>query len=385
MDAHKQIRERIRTSKRIVVKLGTRTLVRKDGRPDHARLKVLVNDIAAAHKAGHEIVVVSSGAIGAGLEALKWTTRPTRLHELQVAAAVGQSRLMALYDQLFRKRGCQVGQVLLTHDGLKERERHLNARRTIHSLLHHGVIPIVNENDVVMVEELRFGDNDLLAALVSILIDADALMLLTTVDGLRAPGANGRTRRIPWLPAVNDEALALTHGKSSHLSTGGMASKLESARMAAEADIPVVIANGRKDGIVGSILTGHSVGTLIGTGTDGLTRRKRWISCFHRTLGTLYIDDGACDALINKGRSLLPIGIQKVEGRFNTGTLVSIRNHKNKAIARGLVEYSSGQIKNIKGLHTKQLRQLGGLFEVDEVVHRDNLIVLEKGATNESA
>jgi glutamate 5-kinase len=298
-----------------------------------------------------------------------------------MAAAVGQSLLMARYDRLFGGHGIQIGQVLLTHDGLKHRERHLNARHTLLNLLRHRIVPIINENDAVAVEEIRFGDNDLLAALVALLIGADVLILLTTVNGLRAPAAgNGRSRRIPWLPAITPEALALAVGKGSELSTGGMASKLQSAKIAVEVGVPVVIADGRRVGILQEILEGADRGTLIGRTvagvTSGLSNRRRWIAFFHKCDGTLVVDDGARRALLEQGKSLLPIGIRRVEGSFGPGAVVNVRDEQGQLLARGQTAYGADVIRRIQGRKTTEIALLLGAKDYDEVIHRDNLALL---------
>ena len=247
-------RKNLANARRIVVKIGSRVLVRKTGGPDIARITSLVKDIAHLRREGREMVVVSSGAIGAGMQALGMKSRPTTLPDLQMAAAVGQSRLMATYDKLFAAEKCKIGQVLLTHDDLNNRQRHLNARNTMMALLRNGVVPIVNENDVVAVDEIKFGDNDRLAALVALLIEADLLILLTTVDGFQAPGKGGRMRRVPVLNGVTAEELSHAKGKGSELSTGGMASKLQAANLVARVSAPVVIASGLQAGILQRIL-----------------------------------------------------------------------------------------------------------------------------------
>jgi glutamate 5-kinase len=314
-------RKALAKARRIVVKIGSRVLVQSSGRPDLRRIKGLVKDIAQLRKGGREVVVVSSGAIGTGMQALGMKTRPDALPELQMAAAVGQSRLMAHYDKLFSAERCRVGQVLLTHDDLKDRQRHLNARNTMMALLRNGIVPIVNENDVVSVDEIKFGDNDLLAALVALLIEADLLVLLTTVDGFRAPAGKGKTQRVSLLKGVTAEELKHAVGKGSDLSTGGMGSKLQAANMVAKVSAPVVIADGRKPKILSKILKGEDTGTLIAAEQGGagavLGGRKRWIAFFHKPQGTLVADDGARDAIEKKGRSLLPIGIREVEGHFS--------------------------------------------------------------------
>ena len=372
-------RKQLETAKRIVVKAGTRVLVQRNGRPDLQRLRALAKDLADLKRSGRDVILVSSGAVGAGMEALGLKTRPTQLPDLQMAAAVGQSRLMTLYEGLFQKEKIRVGQILLTHDDLKQRTRHLNARNTILNLLRHDIIPVVNENDVVATEEVRFGDNDQLAALVATLVDADLLILLTSTDGLRAPGANGKTVRVDHLPSVTKKALAMAKGKSSQMSTGGMAGKLESAQTAVNMGIPVVIANGRKTGILKNIVDGKSTGTLIGLSGGDLRKthpRKRWIAFFHRAAGTVIVDEGAQAAIKNRGKSLLPIGVHDVIGDFPSGSMVNIRGLDDTLVARGLVDYCSDDIRRIQGQRSSALRGILGDVDYNEVIHRDNLMVL---------
>lgn len=373
------LRAKLAQCRRVVIKCGTRVLVQRSGRPDPRRMRAIVKEAAAARHAGREVIIVTSGAIGAGMEALGLRSRPKAVPDLQMCAAVGQTRLMTAYDRLFAAEGLRVGQVLLTHDGLKMRDRHLNARHTLLNLLRHGIVPIINENDAVAVEEIKFGDNDLLAALVTLLVDADLLILLTTVDGLRAPAADGRTRRIPWLRAVTERELALAFGKGSELSTGGMASKLQSAQHVVDAGVPVVIADGRRPGVIGDILAGRDIGTLIGRpgADDRMAHRRRWIAFFHRPEGALVVDEGAQVALERRGRSLLPIGIRAVEGRFGVGAVVNIKGPDGVVFARGLTNYSADDLRRIQGKSTAEIRAMMGAADgYEEAVHRDQLVLL---------
>jgi glutamate 5-kinase len=254
-------------ARRVVIKIGSRVLVQKTGRPDKRRMRSLIKDMAAIQAAGHEVVVVTSGAVGAGMEALGMKTRPQTVPELQMAAAIGQTRLMSCYDSLFGKYGYKVGQVLLTHSNFKHKVRQTNARRTMESLIRNKVIPIINENDVVADEEMRavetMGDNDYLATLVVKLIRADLLILLTTVDGLREPAAQNRTRRVKYLESVTRKTYALVNSHDSHISKGGMATKLKAAATVAQAGCCAVIANGRTTGVLSHIMAGEDTGTLI--------------------------------------------------------------------------------------------------------------------------
>lgn len=379
-----ELRAALRNCRRLVVKIGSRVLIQATGRPDLPRLRALVKDIAAAKKAGRDVVLVTSGAIGTGMAALGLRKRPTDLPELQMAAAVGQSRLMALYDRLFAAQKCRVGQVLLTHGDLRDRQRHLNARNTMITLLRHGIVPIVNENDVVAVDEIRFGDNDLLAALVALLIQADLLVLLTTVDGFRMPDASGRMRRVPFLSRVDEDALSHAIGKGGEISTGGMASKLRAASMVAATGMPVVIANGRSSGIVGRILAGENVGTLIG-GERGstLSGRERWIAFFHRARGAVVVDAGAQRAIVEQGRSLLPIGIRAVEGDFRAGEVIDIRGPDGTVFARGVSSYNSEDLKKIQGKKTTEIPAILGSVAYEEAIHRDNMVILCKADRSE--
>lgn len=260
-------RQVIPEARRVVVKIGSRVLVQKTGRPDVRRMQCLVTELARMHKAGVEVALVTSGAIGAGMEALGMKTRPTLLPDLQMAAAVGQPRLMSRYETMFGKADCKVGQILLTHDDFLHKIRYTNARRTIENLLRHRVVPIINENDVVADEEIKadlaVGDNDLLASMVVKLIRADLLIMLTTVDGLRAPEPDGRTRRVRYIEEINRATLALVTSEKGSLSKGGMSSKLKAAKAVAGMGCNVVIANGRETGILGRILRGEDAGTLI--------------------------------------------------------------------------------------------------------------------------
>lgn len=356
-------RDALKGARRMVVKAGSRVLVQNSGRPDKRRLNLLVDELSQIQNAGGEVAFVSSGAIGAGLEVLGMKSRPKAIPDLQMAAAVGQISLMSVYNELFSQNKCKVGQVLLTHDALKHRERHLNARNTLLNLIANRIVPIINENDAISTEEIKFGDNDVLAALVAILIDADALVLLSTTDGLR----DENNKRVSYIEKVDDAVLELVADRQDNLSTGGMASKLRSAQVAAHNGIPVVIANGRKTGVLTRIFEGKDEGTLLIPKAGNISKRKRWIAFFNRAEGHLTVDNGAVMAL-QKGKSLLPVGIQSIDGQFKVGAMVDIRTQNGERIARGLVEYSSDEIAVLKGQKTTE--------KSGEVIHRDNLVIL---------
>ncbi len=383
------LRHKLTQSRRIVVKIGSRILIQRSGRPEMRRIRSLVRELARLRQADREVVFVTSGAIGTGMEALGMRRRPTCLPELQMAAAVGQSRLMTRYDTLFARERCKIGQVLLTHDDLKNRSRHLNARNTMLTMLSAGVIPVVNENDAVAVDEIKFGDNDLLASLVVQLINADLLIILTTTDGLHAPTVSNRSQRMAFLESITPEVLALASGKGSALSTGGMASKLEAAHAVTKTGATVVIADGRQSGIIGKIMSGADTGTLIrpvmDQHTQSLAGRKRWIAFFHKPQGALIIDDGARRAIEKNGKSLLPIGIKAVEGEFATGAVVDIKVADKILIARGLVSYSSHDIRLIQGHRTDAIAGILGTANYDEVIHRDNMAVMHTTGAQRNA
>lgn len=381
----------IAKARRIVIKIGSRVLVQASGKPETRRIKSLVKEMACLSAQKREIVFVTSGAIGTGMQALGMRRRPNGLPELQMAAAVGQSRLMNQYDQFFTAEKKIIGQVLLTYDDLKHRARHLNARNTILTMLRAGVIPVINENDVVAVDEIRFGDNDLLAALVVHLIKADLLIMLTTTNGLSKPLADGQSERISCLAGVSKDVIKFARGKGGDISTGGMASKLESARLVAEtAGASVIIADGREPGIIQHVMAGEDTGTLIVPAKaklDAICDRKRWIAFFHKPKGVLIIDDGARSALEQGGKSLLPIGVKKVEGEFAAGAMVNVKSSDNRLIARGLVAYSSREVQLIKGCRTDEIAKLLGGKKADELIHRDNLVLMhsDMGENNDAS
>lgn len=380
---HQLNRERLKSAKRVVIKFGTRVLVDSRGRPNPDRIQAIVDQVSQLVKEGREIVIVSSGAVGAGLDPLGFAKRPVDLVSLQMAAAVGQSFLMRLYSERFEKQDLAIGQILLNHDDLKQRNRHLNARNALLGLLRKGVVPIVNENDVVSVDEIRLGDNDYLASLVSVLVDADALLLCTSVNGLRAPLAGKRTKRVPYLPSIGPKELELVGGKGSNLSTGGMATKLGAAQMANKAGAVSLILDGRKPDSLIQAFAGRDIGTCIGHPSgDGRIRgkRKHWIAFFHKPSGKITIDKGAEKAICLGGKSLLAAGISKVEGTFATGSVVEIRTSSEKVIGTGLTEFSSEDLLLIQGKQSNRILEILGPAVSTEVVHRDNLVLLvEKG------
>ena len=366
--------------RRIIFKFGTRVLVNRNGRPNPARLRALVAELAALHHAGHEVIVVSSGAIGAGMQALDMKMRPSRLPDLQMAAAVGQTKLMGIYDELFGAKGCRIGQILLNHDDLKHRTRHLNARNTMMNLLRHRVIPVVNENDATTVEEITLGDNDNLAALVTILVDGDLLMLMTSVDGLRAPSGSGKTRRVAYLPRVDRAARELVFGKGDALSSGGMVTKLNAAEAVNRIGALAIIADGSKPANISRILEGEDRGTLIGRSRDGKghykSKRKQWIAFFNKPAGSVQVDAGAQKAILEKGTSLLPIGIRKIEGDFPVGAVLQVKDRAGQVFALGLSDYASDHLRKIKGQKSSEIRKILGTGYYDEVIHRDNMVIV---------
>jgi glutamate 5-kinase len=366
-------------AKTVVVKIGSRALVARDGRPDTRRIESLARDVCDIRSAGRDVVLVSSGAIASGLQALGIRRRPTDLPSLQMAAAVGQTRLMAVYEKCFARRRAKVAQILLTHDDLKDRHRHLNARHALRKVLEAGVVPVVNENDAVSVEEIRFGDNDALAAKVAELLEADLVVLLSTVDGYYETAADGKKRRVKRLTAeeIAEGAGAEAAGAGSAWSTGGMSSKIASAAEAARQGTEVVIANGRKAGVLQAVLAGKDVGTWVPAAKGGeLAGRRKWVALFHRAEGEITLDSGAAKAVKEKGRSILPVGVAEVRGDFARGALVRVLGPDGRELGEGLTERTADELRLLKGLSGQKIAALLGPDTKEEAIHRDNFVPL---------
>ena len=355
--------ELLRNVKRVVVKLGTGILTDSRKRPDQVQFAQLVAQVAALRAAGTEVVLVTSGAVGAGMGVLGHESRPASLAERQACAAVGQSRLMAMYEALFRHYGLSVGQVLLTHEDLADHTRHLNARNTLLTLLKHGIIPIINENDAVSVTELKFGDNDRLSALVASLLPADLLVILTTADGLLEGFGTAAERRLSVVERIDGVVEGMAGGTTSVTATGGMATKIQAAKIVLRSAIPLVIAPGRRFDVLERILSGADEGTLFIPSTGRLPSRKRWIAFYHHAAGMLTVDAGARRALEEQGRSLLAPGIQTHEGDFTAGEVVRICDETGREFARGIARVSAADLA-------------AGATGRKEVVHRDDLVIL---------
>ncbi len=375
-------------ARRIVVKVGSSILTR-DGKLRHRVFGEIARQVAALQEAGREVVVVSSGAIAIGSRRLGWTHPGRSIPEKQAAAAVGQIGLIEIYQRRFARYARQVGQVLVTRGGLEERERFLNARHTLLMLLRLGVVPIVNENDTVATEEIRFGDNDNLSATVVNLVAADLLVILTDVDGLwrqapaaPAPGAAARPRRAAHPPifdvveAVTPEIERAAQGASSAFGRGGMTTKLEAAQAAARGGASTAVCNGLAKDVLLRITAGERVGTLFLAG-HRLASRKHWLAFTMSTRGELVIDEGAVRAVVERGKSLLPAGIAEVRGKFGIGDPVAIVDASGSALARGLVGYSSDEIRRIAKRPAREIRSVLGYSNGDEVIHRDDLVLLQ--------
>ena len=368
----------------VVVKVGTRVLTHADGTLDVQQIARLSEQLCALADMGRRLVLVSSGAVGAGLSQLGLHSRPTDVAQLQAVAAVGQARLIQAYDQLFQKHGRVAAQVLLTADDLNDRTRYLNVRNTLLSLLDYGVIPILNENDTVAVDELvaTFGDNDYLAALVTNLLRASLLIILSDVDGLydRDP-QQAEAKIIPLVTRLDDSVFSLVQDHGRGPGRGGMASKLRAARIVTTAGENVIIAGGRQKDVLQRTISGEMVGTLVLAQGKSISPRKRWIGFSAQPAGAILLDPGAAKAIVHDGRSLLPVGIVGTEGSFRKGDLVSLRDGQGREIARGLTNYHAEDVERIKGLHSARIAQVLGHSPYEEVIHRDNLTVLESSGS----
>jgi glutamate 5-kinase len=365
----------------IVVKVGTRVLTGPDGLLDAARIEALGRQFDAALADGRRIVLVSSGAVGAGMGRMGLTARPQELASLQAVAAIGQSCLIEAYERAFRGRGRHAAQVLLVADDLQDRSRYLNIRNTLRALLDYGAIPVINENDTVSVEELRtsFGDNDRLAALVATLLGAPLLLLLSDVDGLydRHPGEPGAAI-LRHVPRIDAGVEGLARDRLGGLSKGGMASKIAAARIVTEAGGSCIIASGRNDQVLDEVRRGDPVGTLFTSRAAAVPAWKRWLGWSADPRGSVVVDAGAREAVVDGGRSLLAAGIVAVEGSFASGDVVALTTGNGRPFARGLVNYPADELRRIVGLKTDRIAAVLGSVPYEAVIHRDNLAIVSR-------
>ena len=370
-------RRALSRARRVVVKVGAGLITTPDRGADRRRIAALAADLAAV-MASRQAVLVSSGAIVTGAARLGLGGRPRSIPEKQAAASVGQSALMWQYAHAFRRHGREVGQVLLTGQDIADRGRYLNARNTLLTLLGFRVLPIVNENDTVAVEEIKVGDNDNLAALVAHLVDADLLVLLTDVDGLYTgdPRRDPTAQRLHTVAAVTEDIRRLVYDESSDISVGGMSTKLQAAQKAVGSGIPMLIASGREPNVVQRLLAGEPLGTYFAPREDRLTSRKRWIAFAVPPQGRLTVDAGARRALTERGKSLLPSGLVSVAGDFQAGEVVTLAEPAGEEFARGLVNYDAGECTRLRGAKTGDIERTLGYKGVDEIIHRDNLVLL---------
>ena len=371
-------RDVVRRARRLVIKVGS-SLVTNDGRGlDHDAVARWAEEIAALRNDSREIVLVSSGAIAEGIKRLGWRSRPAAIHELQAAAAVGQMGLVQAYESAFSRFGLHTAQVLLTHDDLADRRRYLNARSTLRTLLDLGVIPIINENDTVTTDEIRFGDNDTLGALVTNLIEADVLVLLTDQQGLYTadPRRDVTATLVTHARAGDPDLERMAGGAGSAFARGGMLTKVLAAKRAARSGATTVIASGREPNVLTRLAAGEAIGSALVAEAVSLAARKQWLADHLQLAGRLALDDGAVRALVHEGKSLLPIGVVAVEGEFDRGEVVGCFDRSGREVARGLVNYTAQETGRILRRASSEIEAILGYVDEPELIHRDNLVLL---------
>lgn len=365
-------------AKRFVVKVGSTLVTNRGAGLDASAIARWASQVARLRQSGKEIVLVSSGAIAEGMQRLGWTRRPISMHELQAAAAVGQMGLVQVYESCFREHGLRTAQVLLTHADLADRQRYLNARSTLLTLLGLGIIPVINENDTVVTDEIRFGDNDTLAALVTNLVEADCLIILTDQQGLHTedPRLNPEASLIKKAQAGEARLEQVAGGTGSAIAKGGMLTKVLAAKRAARSGARTVIASGTEPDVLLRLAAGEEIGTLLSPQTTPLAARKQWLADHLQVAGTLNLDAGAARALRSGGKSLLPVGVKNVEGEFERGAVVACLSPDGLEVARGLVNYNSQESRRIAGRASNEIEAILGYVDEPELIHRDNLVVL---------
>jgi glutamate 5-kinase len=373
------VRDRILTQvKRLVIKIGSSLVASRDGGLRPEQVERFTDELSGLKQKGYQVLLVSSGAIVSGIKKLGLKTYPKSLPLKQAAAAVGQSRLMWAYEKGFERVGQTVAQILLTHQELGDRKLFLNARHTLTTLIELGVIPIINENDTVAVDEIQFGDNDTLASQVAHLVDADLLVILSDVDGLYTedPRLNPSASLIPLVNEITPDIERRAGLARTFEGTGGMATKVMAAKRAAEYGVATLILNGEKPALLPSVLAGTDGGSLFLPGERRLGSRKHWIAHTLRSRGHVTLDDGAVEALTHRGKSLLPSGIVAVNGDFDAGDAITCTDRHGKEFAKGLANFSAETLNRIKGLKSAEVRQAIGQQEYEEAIHRDNLVIL---------
>jgi len=383
-----QQRSQLQQTRRLVLKIGSSLLTDTATGIQQAMINRIVQQVVTLHRQGIEVCLVSSGSVSLGRVALAakdpcWLSRSLSVHEKQAAAAVGQPALMQAYHQAFAAVGLNVAQMLLTRDDLRHRRRYLNASNTAETLFSAGVIPIVNENDTVVVEEIKFGDNDALAALVGRLIEADLVILATDVAGLydANPATSTAAQRIADVHHINDAIRGMASGSGSRFGTGGMQSKVHAADIATRAGVVLAIVPGQHEHMVTELISGGDLGTVFYCNNDRHNRRQHWIAELLEPEGCLYVDAGAEQAMLERGASLLPIGLQRVEGDFDKGDCVAVFGCAGQAIAKGLVNYNNQEMGAICGMNSEKIEQCLGFIDYTSVIHRDNLVLLHRSQT----
>ncbi len=372
-------RQALNQAQRIVIKIGSSLLTDNGRGLDREAIASWVEQIAELTGQGKQVLLVSSGSVAEGMVRLGWKTRPQPLCDLQAAAAVGQMGLVQTYESLFQTYQLHTAQILLTHEDLSDRKRYLNARGTLLSLLKLGVIPVINENDTVATDEIRFGDNDTLAALVANLVDADVLIILTDQAGLydKNPVYHDDAKLIEQAEANDSSLSAMATGSDSQLGRGGMITKVQAAKLASRSGAATIIASGREEDIILRLLAAEKLGTFLVTNNEPLLARKRWLAGQLKVNGKIVLDDGAVKVLEESGKSLLPIGVETVIGDFKRGELVVCVNDSGREIARGLVNYNSDELQIIKRKPSQKIKELLGYAGESELIHRDNLVMME--------
>lgn len=367
----------ISQTKRWVIKIGS-SLLTDDGQGLDAQAMLnWVTQMIALRQKGIELVLVSSGAVAAGMSKLGWSIRPKEMHQLQAAAAVGQMRLVQAWENCFDQFQCQAAQILLTHDDLSDRKRYLNAKSTLRALIELAIIPVINENDTVVTDEIKFGDNDTLAALVANLVEADLLVILTDKDGMfNADPRNNPQAKLIYQASANDPLLdEVAGGAGSHLGTGGMHTKLRAARFAARSGANTIIVGGNIPQVLVKLQAGQQIGTLLTPDHSPMAARKQWLAGQLQVRGTITLDQGAIRALAEQHRSLLPVGVKTVQGNFRRGEMVACVNAKGEEIARGLINYNAEDAKKIIGHASEEISQTLGYINEPELIHKDNLVI----------